>query len=150
MAHMIPAEPKEFDARSHEGVVFEALKKLPDSYYVFHSVETVDSKEGQWIISIKNNGMASISNAAYTNRLLQYNQNSPRFATYTGSQKAVSIYCKANSTTAINKVVTQTNGHYNVYNAHGQLIRRSTTISQALSNLSQGIYVVNGKKILIK
>lgn len=41
MAHMIPAEPKEFDARSHEGVVFEALKKLPDSYYVFHSVETV-------------------------------------------------------------------------------------------------------------
>ena len=115
-----------------------------------HSVETVDSKEGQWIISIKNNGMASISNAAYTNRLLQYNQNSPRFATYTGSQKAVSIYCKANSTTAINKVVTQTNGHYNVYNAHGQLIRRSTTISQALSNLSQGIYVVNGKKILIK
>ena len=41
MAHMIPAEPKEFDARSHEGIVFEALKKLPDSYYVFHSVETV-------------------------------------------------------------------------------------------------------------
>lgn len=26
MAHMIPAEPKEFDARSHEGIVFEALK----------------------------------------------------------------------------------------------------------------------------
>ena len=41
MAHMIPAEPKEFDVRSHEGIVFEALKKLPDSYYVFHSVETV-------------------------------------------------------------------------------------------------------------
>ena len=41
MAHMIPSEPKEFDERSHEGIVFEALKKLPDNYYVFHSVETL-------------------------------------------------------------------------------------------------------------
>ena len=28
MAHMIPAEPKEFDARSHEGIVFKKIKKL--------------------------------------------------------------------------------------------------------------------------
>lgn len=41
MAHMIPAQPKEFDERSHEGDVFNALKKLPDDYYVFHSVSTV-------------------------------------------------------------------------------------------------------------
>ncbi len=41
MAHMIPATPKEFDERSHEGDVFNALKKLPDDYYVFHSVSTV-------------------------------------------------------------------------------------------------------------
>ena len=27
MAHMIPAEPKEFDARSHEGIVFKKIKK---------------------------------------------------------------------------------------------------------------------------
>lgn len=38
---MIPATPKEFDERSHEGDVFNALKKLPDDYYVFHSVSTV-------------------------------------------------------------------------------------------------------------
>lgn len=41
MAHMIPAQPKEFDERSHEGDVFNALKKLPDDYYVFHSFSTV-------------------------------------------------------------------------------------------------------------
>lgn len=40
-AHMIPAQPKEFDERSHEGDVFNALKKLPDDYYVFHSFNTV-------------------------------------------------------------------------------------------------------------
>ncbi len=38
---MIPAEPKEFDPRSHEGEVFRALEKLSNDYYVFHSVETV-------------------------------------------------------------------------------------------------------------
>ena len=50
MAHMIPAEPKEFDARSHEGIVFEALKKLPDSYYVFHSVGATEGirTPGTW------------------------------------------------------------------------------------------------------
>lgn len=38
MAHMIPPIPKEFDEKSDEGMVFNALKKLPDEYYVFHSV----------------------------------------------------------------------------------------------------------------
>ena len=33
---MIPPEPKDFDKKSDEGVVFEALKKLSDDYYVFH------------------------------------------------------------------------------------------------------------------
>lgn len=41
MAHMIPEQPKEFDKRSHEGDVFNALKKLPEDYYVFHSFSTV-------------------------------------------------------------------------------------------------------------
>ena len=36
MAHMIPPEPKDFDEKSEEGVVFEALSRLPDDYYVFN------------------------------------------------------------------------------------------------------------------
>ncbi len=38
MAHMIPPSPKDFDEISEESLVFNALKKLPDDYYVFHSV----------------------------------------------------------------------------------------------------------------
>ena len=38
MAHMIPIKPREYDPASKEGVVFNAFKKLPDDYYVFHSV----------------------------------------------------------------------------------------------------------------
>lgn len=68
MAHMIPAEPKEFDERSHEGIVFESLKRLPDSYYVFHSVETVAitddnsmvTKEADFLVVNKQLGILTI------------------------------------------------------------------------------------------
>ena len=42
--HMIPEEPKEFDPRSHEDVVFNALKNNymgDEEYYVFHSYNAV-------------------------------------------------------------------------------------------------------------
>ena len=41
-AHMIPPIPKDFDKYSNEGMVFNALKKLPEEYYVFHNVVVND------------------------------------------------------------------------------------------------------------
>lgn len=43
---MIPDLPKDFDPRSHEGIMFDELNDLPEDYYVFHSFD---------IVSIKNN-----------------------------------------------------------------------------------------------
>lgn len=46
MAIMHPEKPASFDPNSHEDLMFEALKALPDEYYVFHSfsiVNVVDS-----------------------------------------------------------------------------------------------------------
>ena len=37
MAIMCPEVPKEYDLASREGIIFEALSKLPDDYYVFHA-----------------------------------------------------------------------------------------------------------------
>ncbi len=48
MAHMIPAQPKEFKPESHEDKVFYALQKLDDDYYVFHSYSpTVVTENGE-------------------------------------------------------------------------------------------------------
>ena len=44
MAIMIPSNPVEFDERSREGEMFESLEKLPDDYYVFHSMKIVEVK----------------------------------------------------------------------------------------------------------
>ena len=47
MATMIPDIPREFDARSHEGIMFDELNQLPEEYYVFHSFELVTIKDGR-------------------------------------------------------------------------------------------------------
>lgn len=47
MATMIPDIPKEFDTRSHEGIMFDELNQLPEEYYVFHSFEIVTIKNNQ-------------------------------------------------------------------------------------------------------
>ena len=39
MAIMIPERPKDNDPRSDEVRMFEALRNLPDDYYVFHSFQ---------------------------------------------------------------------------------------------------------------
>lgn len=37
MAHMIPAHPRNFVASSEEGIIFDALEKLPNDYWIVHS-----------------------------------------------------------------------------------------------------------------
>ena len=44
---MIPDIPREFDAKSHEGIMFDELNQLPEEYYVFHSFEIVTIKNNQ-------------------------------------------------------------------------------------------------------
>lgn len=42
MAVMIPQNPREFTPASLEDVMFDALRQLPDEYYVFHSLSITD------------------------------------------------------------------------------------------------------------
>ena len=42
MAIMYPNKPKECSTNSKEDLMFEALEKLPDTYYVFHSFKIVN------------------------------------------------------------------------------------------------------------
>lgn len=85
MAHMIPATPKEFDERSREGDVFNALKKLPDDYYVFHSVSTVGvtddnvfyERELDFVVASPKKGILAIevkagNNIKYVDRTWRY------------------------------------------------------------------------------
>ena len=75
MAHMIPAVPKDFAPSSHEGIVFDALKKLPDNYWVFHSVSAIGvrknnilyEKEIDFVIADQNRGFVCLEVKAGSN-----------------------------------------------------------------------------------
>ncbi len=61
------------------------------NYVKTKNTETVDNTNS-WTISIAEDGTATILHVGTPARKLQYNANSPRFACYTGSQTAVSIF----------------------------------------------------------
>lgn len=113
------------------------------------SANEASSPNSQWKISI-NNEFAYIYNMAYGERYIQYNNSSPRFAAYTGSQKDVSIYRKAETVTMIAEIIKNGKEKINVYNSQGILIRSCDTLDDALKNLARGIYIINQKKVLIK
>lgn len=46
MAIMIPEKPNNFEPASQEGLIFNALAKLPEEYYVFHSFRITDTRDG--------------------------------------------------------------------------------------------------------
>ena len=39
MAIMLPSSPREYDPRSREGIIFQALNQLPDDWYILHSFQ---------------------------------------------------------------------------------------------------------------
>ena len=89
MAHMIPPIPKSFDPKSEEGIVFSALRKLPDDYYVFHSVSfsVVDSgtlyeREVDFVVANQKKGILCIeakngSGIRYDGRCWRYSSGLP-------------------------------------------------------------------------
>ena len=64
MAIMIPEQPMEATAASKENEIFNALRNLPDEYYVFHSLQLTEVKnnilkerEGDFVIFSPNKGI---------------------------------------------------------------------------------------------
>ncbi len=100
MAHMIPPIPKEYEEFSDEGTVFQALKKLPDDYYVFHSVSINEvrnrvyvEREIDFVVVNKNKGILCIEakngyNITYRDREWYYS--SGKMMKHGGPYKQVS------------------------------------------------------------
>jgi endonuclease I len=116
------------------------------SNYVATST-TLDAN-GSWKIVI-NDGLAVITAQGDKSRnILQYNTSSPRFSCYKGTQQSVNIYAKSPVASGIEDVKTEPtvdasqNGEVKgIFDLAG---RRLNAITEP------GIYIVNGKKILVK
>ena len=88
MAIMIPNRPHSFTPASLEGVMFTALEKLPDEYYIFHSLKistvvdnTFHESETDFVIFNKNLGIvcleAKAGQVSYKNGYWLYGNGEP-------------------------------------------------------------------------
>ena len=123
---------------------------LTGSENKLHNLNSADSKDAQWSISISASGLATLTNNARSDRSIQYNASSPRFACYKSKQQPVSIYAKKTTVGLEKSPTIIPSGPVMVYSIDGQVVCTVATWDEALKKLPRGIYVVGGKKILVK
>lgn len=126
--------------------VFVSLNKSENK---IHTSATADTPNAQWTITLTTDGIATIENKAIGGRFIQYNPSTPRFACYKGSQSEVSLYGQPTATD-IQQIEQQQQGVVTVYDLAGRFVCRTTTLKQALQQLPQGLYVINGKKVWVR
>lgn len=84
--------------------IFVGYRGSGNNAYIY---EAYTEKNCDWTFTFAD-GLFTCTNGSVTNRLLQYNTNSPRFACYTGSQKNLTLYKldegKQSVTVAFNEV----------------------------------------------
>lgn len=114
-----------------------------------HSQATASGKEAKWTITFSGDN-AHIVNADKDTRRIRYNSSSPRFACYTGSQLDVSLYKQHTTVDGIRFPAQRPDGLVDVLTLDGRVVRRGLTPAQAVSNLPAGLYIIGGKKILVR
>jgi len=109
------------------------------------------TNNAKWDIAIGSSG-TSITNNAYPERYINYNNSNPRFACYktSSSQKPVVLYKNTVATSVKSIAPASMLPRVDVYSITGVKIRSGVAPSKALSGLEAGIYVINKKKYIVK
>ena len=117
-----------------------------------NALASEDSDNAQWSISFTSTGMADIENNYYEGRYIRYNSSAPRFACYTSTQTLVALYVQNGTQTGIASLApaAASSQTVNVYSADGRLVRRNVCHANACTGLQSGIYIVGGRKVIVK
>lgn len=108
---------------------------------------TANDNSTKWEISI-NNGYVHIVPTNSSSRRIQYNVSAPRFVCYKGTQQEVSLY-KQQKSTGIERVETGA-AENSIYSIDGRQIYEKDRLNLKTTNLNKGVYIINGKKIIVK
>lgn len=110
-----------------------------------HAGTDATLEAANWTFAIDASGNAVIQSVKYTNRSIQYNASSPRFATYKSKQTAVQLY-KQMPPTGIEQILSSTSSAPVIYTLDGKVVNGIQTLKQ----LPHGIYIINGKKVMVR
>ena len=128
------------------------------------------SNEEKWTLSNLTEGV-TLENVAHTGRILKYNPNSPRFATYTKGQEDVLIFKHSVELSGVESNVAEEAAVINtiaggvvvavseptiasVYTVSGQLVANQVVDATATISLANGFYIVKVgntvKKVIVR
>ena len=113
-----------------------------------NSLEGIENESPTWAITFSQEGNADIKSTLSEKRSIFYNAQMQRFSVYNSTtQKPVQLYKFDKVETGITYVTTTTRPiAAGVYTIYGQKVSDDFDTS----NLSKGVYIVNGKKVLVK
>ena len=112
-------------------------------------VDNVADGGTTWNISFSGEELVILS-TTYQDRTIRYNNSSPRFACYTSGQESVALYKRTVTTSVEGITVIEQPTVVNIYSIDGRLVRSKVPVSEALSGLNKGIYIINSNKVVIK
>jgi hypothetical protein len=116
-----------------------------------HQLTSNTEQGAHWTITLSN-GVCDILNNGYEDRYLRYNNSSPRFACYTSGQYPVVLYKRAATTgiVASQWLTSEREEQVLVYSIDGRRVCSANNKKDALRQLTKGIYIVNGRKMVVK
>lgn len=91
--------------------IFVGYRGSGNNAYIY---EAYTEENCDWTFTFAD-GLFSCANGSETDRLLQYNTNSPRFACYTGSQKNLTLYKLDSGKQAVTVAFNEVNGDKEVF-----------------------------------
>ena len=115
-----------------------------------NEADEATSNQARWTISFKN-GNAEITNKQSTSYSIMYNTSAYMFRAYSSGQTPVQLY-KIHQSTGIDisTYIPTAKERVTVHSINGMLIRLTDNYPDALRDLPKGIYIINGRKIVIR
>ncbi|MBR4935606.1 MAG: nuclease, partial [Bacteroidaceae bacterium] len=94
-------------------------------------------------------GSTVIKHSTRSDRSIQYNASSPRFACYKSAQRPVSLYVRSDATGGVALPFVKTD-KVNVCTLDGRVVRCGVPAATALVGLPSGLYIVGGTKVIVR
>lgn len=121
---------------------------LASSDNKLHTSTDPTEADAQWSVSITS-GSTVIKHSTRSDRSIQYNASSPRFACYKSAQRPVSLYVRSGATGRVALPFVKAD-KVNVCTLDGRVVRSGVPAATALVGLPSGFYIVGGTKVIVR
>ncbi len=114
------------------------------------TISIADLNYGEYVVTFLGKGGSDYTNSRWTECDMVPLEGFSKSLAASIHLFTIDVYSSENLPDAIDKVVGNEANFANVYSIDGRMVRRNANVGTALNGLHKGIYIMNGKKFLVK